>query len=50
MDETDPAKIEINVIRDDGSIVPLRALENIRRTPLGVALHGRWYGDELYFW
>ena len=50
MGETDPTMIDINVIADDGSITPLRALGDIRQTPLGVALHGRWYGRDLYFW
>lgn len=50
MGETNPAKIEINVIRDNGAVEPLPGLDSIRVTPLGVALHGRWYGEELYFW
>ncbi|MHB9029834.1 MAG: DUF362 domain-containing protein, partial [Candidatus Latescibacterota bacterium] len=49
MGENNPEKIEVNRIREDGSIEPLRNLAELRRTPLGVALHS-FRNGELLFW
>jgi len=47
--ENNPEKIQINWIRENGSIEPVKNLAELRRTPLGVNLHA-FRDKELLFW
>ncbi len=50
MGENDLSKIQINWIRENGSIEPLTRLAEIHRAKLGVNLHSWSDKGELFFW